>query len=110
VFAGLTFAVSGKLNRSQSEVKTLLAANGGMLAASVTKAVTHVLSIGIGSSKTQKAAATGVPVVSEEWLDDCIAAGKILTDDKYFFANSPSGKVGSGGGGGGGGDDDEDDE
>ncbi len=41
-------------------------------------------------------------------LDDSIAAGKLLTEDKYYLANSPSGKVGSGGGGGGGGSDDDD--
>lgn len=86
IFAGLVFAVSGKMSKPQGEIKDLIAENGGELKSSVTKAVTHVLANEIGSGKTQKALNEGKKIVTEQWLFDTIKAGRLLSGGKYFLS------------------------
>lgn len=48
----------------------------------LTKAVTHLLSdaAGAGTAKSVKAAATGVHVVSEDFLNDALEDGEVPAD------------------------------
>jgi hypothetical protein len=81
--------------------------NGGKVAGSLTKVVTHCISSDIGSEKTTAAVSRGLPVVNENWLDASIADGKLSTKDEYFVSKAGADDDG---GNDNGGDDDEDDE
>jgi len=92
VFEGETFCVSGKFTVSQGELVSAVEGAGGAIAATPNRSCTFVVSDSIGSAKTTKAVKDGIDVVTEAWVSDSIAAGKKLTNAKYFL---------SGGGGGG---------
>jgi hypothetical protein len=64
--------------------------HGGRIAASVTRAVTHVVSNSVGSGKTSKAQQSGIPVVTEEWVTASVRDGKMSTHAAHFAFN-PSG-------------------
>ena len=82
IFAGYVFAITGKMKRPQAEIKRVIATRGGKIANSITKDVTHVIAAG-PSEKTRKAAISGLPILTEEWLDASIEAGEPLTDKRY---------------------------
>ena len=79
VFDGVTFAISGKLSEPRAHFEKLIVSNGGTVAKSITKAVTHVITSDVdsGSAKITKARANGVNILSEEFLTDAIEDGEI---------------------------------
>merc|ERR1712093_608948 len=72
VFDGVTFAISGKLSEPRAHFEKLIVSNGGTVAKSISKAVTHVIisDVDSGSAKITKARANGVNILSEEFLTD----------------------------------------
>jgi len=81
VFSGLTFCLSGTLSRKKSEIEKIIKAHGGKIAGNVNSSVTHVVAADDSSTKASKAAEKGIPVVKEEFLDACIAEGKIVSTE-----------------------------
>src|SRR4051794_14054913 len=85
VFSGLTFCVSGTFTRSQNDLKSFLTTNGGNVASSFTKSVTHVVSSrGFSSGKVEAAKEKGFPIVTEEWVEKSIQSGRLNEDGNLF--------------------------
>ena len=83
VFAGLTFVLVGPFpSHSPAEMRRLIEGDkgGGRVVASLTKAVTHVIAEVLGSKKTDEAEKRGLPIMRAEWIERCIAEGKVVTD------------------------------
>jgi len=83
MFKGCTFCVSGKMQMgSRKDVEKCIKGYGGATAASVTGKVTHVVSTEEEKkSKTAKyvlAEGKGLPIVSEDFLEECKNQGKLL--------------------------------
>jgi NAD-dependent DNA ligase len=87
VFKGLHFAVSGNFNCSQAEMKQKLTVNGGFVESGVNKKVNYLICNQLGSEKTSKAQNVGATIVSDNWVDDSIKAGKVLKDKKYIVGD-----------------------
>ena len=88
--AGMVFAVSGAVpGYTQPEVRQLLIDRGATVASSITAAVTHVLAAATGSAKVQGAMSKGLPVLRPEWLEQCIAKGKLasVSDKNLSWSN-----------------------
>jgi hypothetical protein len=88
-FAGLTFCVSGNFTLSQSEMRDLIVTNGGKNAATPNRSCNYLVADSLGSSKTAKAISDGLPIVTEEWVQQSIKAGKPSTDAKLFLSGAP---------------------
>lgn len=72
--SGLTFVITGTLpSMSREEAKTLIEANGGKVAGSVSKKTSYLLAGEAAGSKLEKANALGVSVISEEDLQTMLA-------------------------------------
>eukprot|EP00698_Gefionella_okellyi_P015443 TRINITY_DN4356_c0_g4_i1.p1 TRINITY_DN4356_c0_g4~~TRINITY_DN4356_c0_g4_i1.p1 ORF type:complete len:688 (+),score=193.99 TRINITY_DN4356_c0_g4_i1:102-2165(+) len=87
VFDGITMAVGGTFTLSQKEVKDLIESNGGTVAGSVTKAVTHLITTdgeyAAETAKIKAAKKNGIFILSESFLHDSIKAGKLADPKKY---------------------------
>lgn len=57
--ADCCFVLSGTLSQQKSKVEALIKAHGGKVAASLTKAVTHVLAAAMGTGKADEGKAKG---------------------------------------------------
>lgn len=81
VLKGLVFCITGKLSNPRSHYESLINANGGSVAKSLTKAVTHVISAKGESDTTKlnKARDNGVLVLTEEFLTDAIEDQELPT-------------------------------
>jgi hypothetical protein len=81
-FAGLVFAISGKFTESHAAISALIRRNAGDIKASVTKAVTHLVStlddFNSRSTKVEKALSNGIPIVTERWVRESIEANEAL--------------------------------
>lgn len=87
VFAGEVFCVSGACSLgTQQEVKDIIIANGGSVAATPNKTCTFVVADQLGSSKVSKAQKDGIDIVTAEWLSVSIKAGKKSTDKKLYLS------------------------
>jgi hypothetical protein len=79
LFDGLVFAISGKLEEPRSHYEKLINDNGGTLAKSLTKAVTHLITVD-GSQTSAKIVAArkrGCNILSEEFISDAIDDGEV---------------------------------
>ena len=74
ILAGKTFVLTGAMSVPRSEVKALVEANGGKVTGSVSKKTSYVVAGDSPGSKVEKAAKTGVPILSEVELRALIAA------------------------------------
>jgi hypothetical protein len=79
---GLVFALSGKFTEPHAALTSLIKRNAADVKASVTKAVTHLVStmddVEAKSTKVQKALASGIPIVTERWVRESIEANEPL--------------------------------
>eukprot|EP00727_Mastigamoeba_balamuthi_P013834 m51a1_g9073 putative poly (1092) ;mRNA; r:138588-142601 len=86
-FAGMKVAVSGKFSVSQASIKELIEKGGGSVATAVTKSLGFFVSTRADwtkpSVKAKAAASHGIAPVTEEFLRDCLAAGKLLDMGPY---------------------------
>lgn len=84
LFAGMVFLLSGKFPMTQDVISDVLVGNGGLLSNSAAcVGVTHVIASTIKSNKCTKATEKGIPIMTWEWIRDCIRADRILYDDIY---------------------------
>lgn len=93
VFAGEVFCVSGAFSLSQKEMKELIEDNGGSVVATPNKTCTFVVSDQIGSAKTLKAQKDGIDIVTEQWVQASIKAGKLSKDKKLFLSGGGAAAV-----------------
>lgn len=88
IFNGHTFAISGRLSQPQREYEDLINKHGGDVAASVTKAVSFLVSSDLDvkarPEKVVIARGRGVPIVSEDFLASCVAADKLLPPGSFL--------------------------
>jgi hypothetical protein len=70
-------------------MKSLVTSNGGKVAASVTKAVTHLVtsqeSWDAPTDKVSGAKANGLPIVTEQWVHESVAKGKLQNVANFSF-------------------------
>jgi hypothetical protein len=78
--------VSGNFTMSQSELRELIIKNGGHIAATPNKTCTYLVADCLGSAKTAKAQKDGLDIVTEEWVHDSIAKGKLSTNKSFFLS------------------------
>jgi hypothetical protein len=88
VFKGLTFALNGKVQGTQTEFKALIAKHMGKVQ-SVSTLCKYLI---VPESKFDKPCKTcvnalglGIPLIKEEWVFDSINAGKLVEDEQYLF-------------------------
>ena len=67
-FAGLTFVLTGTLSRPRGEVAAWIHARGGRTTSSVSRKTDYVVCGDAPGSKRDRAAALGVPLLSEAQL------------------------------------------
>ena len=81
VFAGITFAISGTLSLPRKQIESLITRHGGKVASSVNRSVKYLITTDEefenGTAKIQAAMDADLPILSEKFLDDCIAKCKI---------------------------------
>jgi len=78
---GVTFAITGTLSESRTAVKKSIESNGGTLANTITKSVQYLIAteaeIENETTKVKKAQSSGIPIVSEAFMNDAIKTGAI---------------------------------
>ncbi|KAI1166566.1 PARP-domain-containing protein [Nemania serpens] len=90
-FAGFNIAISGSFpGRTQASIeKDFIVALGGALAKSVSLSTTYLVTTEADwkkpSIKVQSAEANRVPIVSLQWLEDCLAQNTCVKEDAYVF-------------------------
>jgi len=87
IFKGETFAISGTLSQPRKEYEDLIRKHGGVVASSLTKAVTYLIStetdVKSGSTKVITAKERGTPIVQEGFIGACVTAKKFLKPEKF---------------------------
>jgi hypothetical protein len=80
-------AIAGTLSCSHSSFEELIIKNGGEFSAGISQRVTHLVStkeeIKTNSPKVKKAMFQEIPIVSESFIRDSIAKGKLQEEEKY---------------------------
>ncbi|KAI1202306.1 poly polymerase catalytic domain-containing protein [Nemania serpens] len=90
-FAGFNIAISGSFpGRTQASIQTdFIVALGGTLAKSVSPSTTYLVTTESDwkkpSIKVKSAEANGIPIVSFQWLEDCLAQNSHVKEDPYIF-------------------------
>ncbi|KAI1123747.1 poly polymerase catalytic domain-containing protein [Nemania abortiva] len=90
---GLSIAISGSIPRyTQASIETeFISPLGGALAKSVSASTTHLVTTEADyqkpSAKVKSAQANGIPIVTFQWLEDCLDQNTLLKEDAYSFAS-----------------------
>lgn len=90
-FTGFNIAISGSFpGRTQASIETdFIVALGGTLAKSVSPSTTYLVTTEADwkkpSMKVKSAEANGIPIVSFQWLEDCLAQNTHVKEDAYVF-------------------------
>ncbi|KAI8633460.1 PARP-domain-containing protein [Xylariaceae sp. FL1651] len=91
---GHTIALSGAVpGRTQASIeRDFIVAMGGTLSKSVTASTTHLVTTEADyhkpSAKVKSAQASGIPIVSFQWLEDCLEQSTHLNEDAYNFGST----------------------
>ncbi|KAI0970102.1 poly polymerase catalytic domain-containing protein [Xylaria arbuscula] len=94
-FEGLSIAISGAIpGRTQASVeKDFIVPLGGTLAKSVVASTTHLVTNEADylkpSTKVKSAQANGIPIVTFDWLEDCLTKNNLVKEDIYTFTPQP---------------------
>ncbi|KAI1426440.1 PARP-domain-containing protein [Xylaria sp. FL1777] len=92
---GFSIAISGSIpNRTQASIaQDFIAPLGGALAKSVSVSTTHLVTTEAdyqrASVKVQSAQANGIPIVTFEWLEECLAKNTRVKEDAYGLTSQP---------------------
>ncbi|KAJ8117216.1 hypothetical protein ONZ43_g4264 [Nemania bipapillata] len=88
-FTGFSIAISGSIpSRTQASIeKDFIVPLGGALAKSVSASTTHLVTTEADyqkpSAKVKSAQTNGIPIVTFQWLEDCLAQNTLLNGDAY---------------------------
>ncbi|KAH8161571.1 hypothetical protein CIB48_g6671 [Xylaria polymorpha] len=100
-FDGFSIAISGSIpGRTQASIETdFIAPLGGALAKSVSASTTHLVTTEADyqkpSAKVKSAQANGIPIVTLQWLEDCLDQNIRLDEATYGLAPQPQAQVAS---------------
>ncbi|KAI0184130.1 poly polymerase catalytic domain-containing protein [Xylaria flabelliformis] len=98
-FTGLSIAISGSIpNRTQASVEAdFIAPLGGVLAKAVSASTTHLVTSEADyhkpSSKVKSAQANDIPIVTFQWLEDCLSQNTRLDEATYSLASQSQAQV-----------------
>eukprot|EP01113_Clastostelium_recurvatum_P005970 TRINITY_DN12692_c0_g1_i4.p1 TRINITY_DN12692_c0_g1~~TRINITY_DN12692_c0_g1_i4.p1 ORF type:complete len:296 (-),score=67.65 TRINITY_DN12692_c0_g1_i4:709-1560(-) len=96
IFDGLCFCITGTLSKPRKEIEKLIHTHGGDTADTVTLRVVYLITdasdLGSFSAKSEKARSRGVPILSEEFLHNCIKAKRVVDIKPYRFDSADAGK------------------
>ncbi|KAI1269123.1 PARP-domain-containing protein [Xylariaceae sp. FL1019] len=91
--AGLTIAISGTIpGRTQASIeRDYIAPLGGSLSKTVSATTTHLVTTRTDfdkpSAKVASARASSIPIVSFEWLEQCLAENQCVSDEDFDFSD-----------------------
>ena len=92
-FNGCVFVVSGKFSVSQGFIKSLITDNGGKVvdkwSSSVTHLCTSIETVTQATDKVQAAQAASVPMVSLDFIEQCVAKGMVVPLAPYLLGSAP---------------------
>ncbi|KAJ2986872.1 hypothetical protein NUW58_g4176 [Xylaria curta] len=94
-FTGFSIAISGSIpGRTQASIETeFIAPLGGAMAKSVSASTTHLVTTEADyqkpSAKVKSAQANHIPIVTFQWLEDCLAQNTHLNEGTYGFTSQP---------------------
>lgn len=89
LFSGMIFLVSGRMSVSQETMRDTLITNGGLVAGTANAPdLTHLVASTLDSAKAKTATSRGIPIMTEEWVRDCIAADRLVFEDRHYLSNS----------------------
>ncbi|KAI8945652.1 poly polymerase catalytic domain-containing protein [Xylaria longipes] len=98
-FAGFSIAISGSIpGRTQASIETdFIAPLGGALVKSVSASTTHLVTTEADyqkpSAKVKSAQANGIPIVTLQWLEDCLSQNTRLDEVTYGLASQSQAQV-----------------
>jgi poly [ADP-ribose] polymerase len=75
--------VSGTFNQPRSRIEDAIRKNGGSITKSIARAAYVVADAGTNADCLAGVKA-GLPVLNEEWVAECVKAGALQTDDKFY--------------------------
>ncbi|KAI1176022.1 poly polymerase catalytic domain-containing protein [Nemania sp. FL0916] len=93
---GLSIVISGSIpGRTQASIETdLIIPLGSTWAKTVSACTTHLVTTEADyqkpSAKVKSAQANGIPIVSFQWLEDCLAQNTRLKEDAFVFGSQSS--------------------
>lgn len=91
IFGGVSFALSGFASLKASQLRQAMVENGGVFVQDLcknAKDVTHLVTFdnfGENLLKILVHGASTVKLVTEHWVEDCVNAGKFLSEDPYLI-------------------------
>ncbi|KAI0547680.1 poly polymerase catalytic domain-containing protein [Xylaria curta] len=98
-FTGFNIAISGSIpNRTQASVEAdFIVPLGGLLAKSVSASTTHLVTSEADynkpSAKVKSAQANDIPIVTFQWLEDCLNQNTRLDEATYSLASQSPAQV-----------------
>jgi len=89
LFAGFIFTQSGMLQFPRDILKALIERHSGQFMTNVTNKITHVLTTAVdckeSTARMKQAVKKNLPLLSEDYIYDCIKAQRRLNMNKYLF-------------------------
>ncbi|KAI0876822.1 poly polymerase catalytic domain-containing protein [Hypoxylon argillaceum] len=98
-FTGFAIAISGSIpSRTQASIETdFITPLGGTLAKSVSASTTHLVTTEADyhkpSAKVKSAQGKGIPILTFQWLEDCLDQNTLLNADTYSFVSQAQGTM-----------------
>ncbi|EDR29815.1 topbp1, putative [Entamoeba dispar SAW760] len=84
--SGYVICVSGYTNEARELLKSMIELCGGIYMEDMEcRSVTFLLSTNPASEKTKHAIRWGVPVLSQQWLFDCLYNQRLLSINPYLL-------------------------
>eukprot|EP01084_Bolivina_argentea_P230916 389555_1 len=88
IFNGLSFVLSGGFSQNQTQIKSLITRNGGVVTPTTTDKTSYVLVKQKGAKLTAKkctdAIKLKIKIISEPYIHNCIKKNKKLNDNNYI--------------------------
>jgi len=87
---GYSFVFTGTHSVVRKALQELVETNGGVFADTVSKAINYLIAtqteVEVGTNKVVKASKYNLPIVSEDFLHNCIKQGKVIDHTHYGYS------------------------